>query len=266
MEISLRDDDINYFTSVEELKTVYDPIWKQVPVGLAVVPFQTGCQSGAIPESKKGTNQTYPVRENKELVEFLKRQIDLGNVRILQHGYSHEDFDGGWEFEACPNPQERVEEGRKALESTFETEITTFVPPHNSLSRRCAKAVIGEGLNILTAFGHWPWERPLSVSNLLNFLRLSGFRVRYGKQRRYRNSLDFKSHSEHPSYNLTRKTQTDQIDAGLRFTKQHEGSACIAYHYWELLEFDLLDEFHDLIQRWFGKNGVEFVTDEVILG
>jgi len=262
MQILLRDDDTNYFTSVEELRRVYEPIWDDAPAALAVVPFQTGCKSRAIPAEMRESTETHPIGENEELVSFLRTQIDRGRVRILLHGYSHEDFPDGWEFEKCPNPHERVREGKAYLEELFDTEISTFVPPHNSLSRQCAKAVADEGLDILTAFGHWPWERSISTQNLRNFLRLSAFRLRHGKDRRLPEKLDFGTHAEWPSYTLVEDVPAPEVATGLEFARKRRGDACVAYHYWELLQEDLLEDFHDLVHDWGQRKGVEFVTDE----
>lgn len=262
MQILLRDDDVNYFTSPDELEQVYAPIRDFGPASLGIVPFQTGCKSGAVPPRFRASDATYPIGENEELVEYIRSHIADGNVRIMLHGYSHEDFDKGWEFEACPDPRQRVREGKKYLEDVFDTEITTFVPPHNSLSRRCAKAVVDEGLDILTAFGHWPWERPITLRNVVNFARLASFRLRHGKRRRYYHPLRFESHHEHASYSLIEDTPISEVDEGLKFTYENDGSACIAYHYWELLDTDLLNDFQQLIDTWIRRTDVKFVTDE----
>jgi hypothetical protein len=262
VKLLLRDDDTNYFTSVDELREVYESIWDVAPVALAVVPFQTGCRSGAIPGDVRSSEEMYPVGENEELVEFLRPQIDRGRVSIMLHGYSHEDFTDGYEFEACPNPYRRVCAGKEYLEDVFDTTVNTFVPPHNSLSREGTAAVAEVGLNILTAFGHWPRERPRSAHNYYNFLKLVAFRLRHGKSKRYPCALDFPNHSELPCYSLVRDIPTESVRDGLSFTFESGGDASIAYHYWELLKYGLLDDLHNIVKEWSSREGVEFVTDK----
>ena len=51
---AIRDDDTSFFTSPEELDSVYSNYWGKVPISLAVVPF-------SVPEHRgRSFNSSYP--------------------------------------------------------------------------------------------------------------------------------------------------------------------------------------------------------------
>jgi len=263
--ILLRDDDINYFTSVENLEEVYSALWSRnnpVPVALAVVPFQTGCQSGAIPDHAEDSSELFPIGENEELVEYLRDRISEGSVSIMQHGFSHEDFANGFEFEACPNPAERLRRGRKHLEGVFNTEISTFVPPHDRLSRSATRAVANEGLDILTSFGYWPHRRPFTMRSANNFLKLAAFRLKHGETLRYPGRLSFNDHFEHPSYSFDRDVTDGMIKEGIDFTSRMNGTTCIGYHYWDLIDEGRISSFHGIVEYCLDDETVRLVFDD----
>ena len=108
MKIALRDDDTCYFTSPDELERVYGDVWHRVPVCLATVPFAVGYPRVGIPESEWHSGRRYPLEENQELVEWLRRRIAERRITIALHGYTHEDYPDGFEFQAAPDLDRRV--------------------------------------------------------------------------------------------------------------------------------------------------------------
>ena len=138
MKIALRDDDTCYFTSPDELERVYGDVWQRVPVCLATVPFAVGYPRVGIPEAEWHSGRRFPLDENHELVEWLRRRIAERRITIALHGYTHEDYPDGFEFQAAPDLDRRVMEGRAYLERVLHTPIRLFVPPHNALSKRAS--------------------------------------------------------------------------------------------------------------------------------
>jgi predicted deacetylase len=76
-------------------------------------------------------------------------RIAARRVTVALHGYTHEDYADGFEFQAAPDLERRVVEGRAYLERVLHVPIHVFVPPHNALSKRGLEAVSAAGLDIL---------------------------------------------------------------------------------------------------------------------
>jgi len=262
MKFAIRDDDINYFTQPEELEKVYDDIWDLVPTSLSVIPFVGGGETGAIPPEHWRSEKIFPLEENIELVNFLREQLSKGRISLTLHGYSHRDYHRGYEFEAGENLFAKVKEGKDYLEGLFDVGIKTFVPPHNSLSRAGAQAVIDNGLNILMAYSHWPWERPFEMANFINFSKVLWFWLRYGKSKRYPNTLCFSRHKEFGCYTLHPKMSLQELKKGLEFAMKRGGNFCLATHYYTLIEdshlLAILKEFVSYTKR-LGEGEIEYV-------
>ena len=262
MKFTIRDDDTNYFTKPADLEKVYNDIWDTTPVSLAVIPFVGGGKMGSIPPKYWQGDKVFPIGENEGLVEFLKEQIAKGRVSLMLHGYSHKDYPNGYEFEAGSDLFSKVKEGKGYLEELFGVAIKTFVPPHNSLSRRGAQAVIDNGLNILMAYSHWPWERPLETANFVNFARMAWFWLRYRKTKRYSKVLRFSRHKEFGCYTLHPTVSLRDLKEGLEFAMKEGGNFCLAAHYYTLVENNrllaILKEFISCTMV-LGRGEIEYV-------
>src|SRR4051812_1940274 len=164
MKFAIRDDDTCYFTDPAELERVYHDVWDRVPVCLATVPFAVGYERVGIPREHWHSGRAFPLEENRELVAALKELVAARRASIALHGFTHEDFPDGYEFEAAPDPERRLRDGLRHLNDTLGTDISVFVPPHNALSKRGLAAVGRAGLNILGSFLSFrpslrPWDR-----------------------------------------------------------------------------------------------------------
>ena len=149
MKVALRDDDTSYFTSPERLEAVYHDVWDRLPVALAVVPHAMGFADKAIPEAYWQAGRAFPLEENPAMVSRLRELAKAGRVTIAQHGFTHEDFPDGHEFQAAPDLETRLARGRAYLEQLIGVRIALFVPPHNALSKRGLAAVDEAGLHVL---------------------------------------------------------------------------------------------------------------------
>src|SRR5690348_16301234 len=152
MKVALRDDDTSYFTEPGRLEEVYHDVWDRIPVCLAVAPHAMGFADKAIPEKYWQAHRAYPLEENPAIVAELKALAAAGRVTIAQHGFTHEDFPDGHEFQAAPDLESRLVRGQAYLEQLIGTKIRIFVPPHNALSKRGLHAVSSSGLNLLGSF------------------------------------------------------------------------------------------------------------------
>jgi predicted deacetylase len=239
MKVAIRDDDACYFTRPEALERVYHDIWNDVPVCLATVPFAIGYERKGIPREHWSSGTAFPLDRNRELADYLKAHVAAGRVTIALHGYTHEDFAAGYEFQACPDPERRVREGLDYLQRTLATSISIFVPPHNALSRRSLKAVDDAGLNLLGSFLSFrPSLRPWDTWTPGNWWRVRRFRARTARRRAdrlvYPFVLRYRNHREFGCHSLIPGTTFDELKRGFDEARAHGGDFCIATHYWEV--------------------------------
>jgi hypothetical protein len=268
MKVALRDDDTCYFTSPEKLERVYGDVWDRVPVCLATVPFAIGYERKGIPEEHWHSGVSFPLEQNAALVPFLKQQIGAGRVTIALHGYTHEDYPDGYEFQSAPDPERRLAHGLGYLQETLATPITVFVPPHNALSKRGMAAVSGAGLNLLGSFLSFrPSMRPWDARTLQNWWRVREYRSASGRNKGdrfvYPHVLRYTKHSEFGCHSLIPGTTVEELMAGFEEARRAGGNFCIATHYWEVDQSikDVLMRVLDRIER---VPGVQFTTAEAL--
>ena len=239
MKFAIRDDDACYFTRPETLEGVYHDVWNDVPVCLATVPFAVGYERKGIPREHWSSGVAFALDRNPEMVAFLKQQLGAGRATIALHGYTHEDFASGYEFQACPDPDRRVREGLQYLQSTLDTIISIFVPPHNALSKRSLRAVDAAGLNLLGSFLSFrPSLRPWDVHTPLNWWRIHRYRSATTRTRRdrfvYPYVLRYRNHGEFGCHSLIPGTTFEELKRGFDEARARGGDFCLATHYWEV--------------------------------
>lgn len=266
MKVALRDDDTSYFTDAGKLESVYHDVWDRLPVCLAVVPHAMGFADKAIPERYWQANRAYPLEENAALVSELKALAAAGRVTIAQHGFTHEDFPDGHEFQAAPDLEVRLARGHAYLEGLLGTKIRVFVPPHNALSKRGLRAVSASGLNLLGSFLSFrPSMRPWEPHTLGNWWRVRSYRssTERAKSDRmiYPHVLRYRTHAEFGCHSLIPGTTLDELVAGFEEARRAGGHFCIATHYWEV-DAQLKDVLLRFLDHAAATPGVEFVAAE----
>lgn len=261
MKFILRDDDACFFTDPTELESVHSPHWNKVPVSIACVPFLKGAKVGGGDRNPETSDLIYPLGDNMKLVTFLREQQSSGRVSVMLHGWSHENVEGEPEFVNGANLSVKVRDGLRYLEDVLQSDIRTFVPPHNSLSSIGTSAVARERLDIFMAFSHRPSERPFGIDNMANFMRSSLLFLRYRRRRRWPRPYRFRDHRELGSYLINRSTDISEIEEAFWFTHRLGGDFCLAIHYWEILRDRLQEKLRHIIQLAVNTPGVECVTD-----
>lgn len=239
MKVALRDDDTSCFTEPERLEAVYHDVWDRIPVGLAVVPQAAGFVDKAVPQKYWDADRAFPLEENPALVSALRRHLEAGRVTVSQHGFTHEDFSGGHEFQAAPDIESRLARGQAYLEGVLETRVRVFVPPHNALSKRGLAAVSAAGLNLLGSFLSFrPSMRPWDVYTPANWWRVRQYRERTGRIKAdrlvYPHVLRYRKHAEFGCHGLIPGTTFDQLKQGFDEARAVNGHFCLATHYWEV--------------------------------
>jgi predicted deacetylase len=239
MKVALRDDDTSYFTDPARLESVYHDVWHRIPVCLAVVPHAAGFVDKAIPEQYWDAGRAFPLEENPALVNALGEHVRAGHVTIAQHGYTHEDFPDGHEFQAAPDLESRLARGQAYLERVLDTRIRVFVPPHNALSKRGLTAVSGAGLNLLGSFLSFrPSLRPWDLQTPGNWWRINQYRNKTGRTKADRlvfpHVLRYRRHAEFGCHGLIPGTTFDEVKRGFDEARAAGGHFCLATHYWEV--------------------------------
>jgi hypothetical protein len=239
MKVAIRDDDTCYFTAPGTLERVYHDVWDRVPVCLATVPCAIGYERAGIPPEHWRSGQAFPLAANRELVPFLKDAVARRRVSIALHGYTHQDYPHGFEFQAAPDPARRVKDGLRELGDTLGAPISVFVPPHNALSKRGLEAVSDAGLNLLGSFLSFrPSMRPWDRRTLANWWRVRAYRHSTGRSRAdqfvYPYVLRYPRHAEFGCHSLVPGTTVDALIAGFEEARRAAGHFCLATHYWEV--------------------------------
>lgn len=256
MKVALRDDDTCYFTSPETLERVYHDVWDRLPVCLATVPFAIGYERKGIPQEHWRSGEAFALEKNAAIVPFLKEQIGKGRVTIALHGYTHQDYPNGYEFQAAPDPERRVREGLKYLRTTLGAPIALFVPPHNAISKRGMQAVADNGLNLLGSFLSFrPSMRAWDLQTPGNWWRIRNYRAATGRTKRdalvYPHVLRYANHAEFGCHSLIPGTTVEELVAGFEEARKAGGDFCVATHYWEVDQKikDVLLRFLDYVER-----------------
>jgi predicted deacetylase len=239
VKVALRDDDTCYFTQPDDLERVYGEVWERIPICLATIPFAKGYRSPAVPRAYWDSGERFPLDRNAALVSRLRDLSAKGHVSIALHGYTHEDFPDGWEFQAAPDPDRRVREGLAYLTQLLDVNISIFVPPHNALSKAGHAAVREARLNLLGSFlSFHPAHRPFEPSTLPNWWRVQRFRARTGRSRRdpmvYPHLLRYRHHAEFGCHSLVPGTTLEDLVRGFNEAREEGGDFCLATHYWEV--------------------------------
>jgi predicted deacetylase len=239
MKVGLRDDDTSYFTEPARLEAVYHDVWHRIPVGLAVIPQAAGFVDKAIPEKYWDAGRSFPLDENAPLAASLRALVKAGRVTISQHGYTHEDYPDGHEFQAAPDLESRLAHGQAYLERVLDTRIRVFVPPHNALSKRGLRAIDAAGLNLLGSFLSFrPSMRPWDRRTPGNWWRINQYRNKTSRTKAdrfvYPHVLRYRNHAEFGCCSLIPNTTFDELKRAFDEARAAGGNFCLATHYWEV--------------------------------
>jgi predicted deacetylase len=266
VKVAIRDDDTCYFTAPEELERVYGDVWDQVPVCVATVPCAVGYERAGIPKEHWRSGIPFPIAQNRDIVAALRQWAAARRLTVALHGFTHEDFRGGYEFQAAPDPDRRVRDGIAHLTAALGRPISIFVPPHNALSKRGLAAVSAARLNLLGSFLSFrPTLRPWELRTLANWWRVRTVRARSGRSKRdrfvYPYVLRYRHHAEFGCHSLVPGTTEADLVNGFEEARRLGGDFCIATHYWEV-DATLKDVLRKVLDHCARYADVRFVAAE----
>ena len=147
--IVIRDDDISYFTRLDDFKKVHRLLLDEgIPFNAAVVPKVSDSvgddesgHEGFIPKKYAGKGRSYPVHENEELIALVR---SLDAIEIAQHGFSHEHLRPGVpEFadSDSSNIGRKLDEGKDILFKAFGVRPGFFVPPYDFVTQEALQEI-----------------------------------------------------------------------------------------------------------------------------
>ena len=257
MRFAIRDDDTSYFTRPEELDRLWGDFLPHVPVSLAVVPVSLEpFHLGDLERFYQGPDQ-HALRENRDLVNWLRTHLLDGSIAVMCHGYSHEYRRTGprhleQEYIWKPFDQLRREtrEGRRQLEATLGCPVTTFVPPGNGISSAGMAAVRSSFSNILTTL---PLRRPQDLTADWPHLAAYGRRLYYQIRHGIANPFgeDLRGLRLIPSVSVTARASWEEVRDTLLLCHRLNANFIAAVHYWEVDQRlkDLLWRLVELAER-----------------
>jgi hypothetical protein len=264
VQFIIRDDDLSYFTPVEEINNLYKDIWDTFPITFATVPYQKGSFTGHMPLNHWHTNETYPIGDNFELIDFINNKIENKQVDIVLHGIHHtyrfkghhiipELIDNIEDFEA------KLIEAKEYLEKLFNIDINAFVPPSNTMSVDIANTLIKNDFNLLNLPGVRRNTRKItSMKHQLARLQRIYFMIKH----RFDSPIPIidKNRWEVGGYALTPSMNIDTLKNAFLYAKDNGHPFVLATHFWEhkcilpdnptRTQYDVLKEFLDFVSGY----------------
>jgi Uncharacterized protein conserved in bacteria (DUF2334) len=232
MDFCIRDDDTSFFTSPDELESVYGEINRWGPISLAIVPFCRAGRSKGIPERYKEQWSVHPLHENPAIVSYLREGLAKGRYEAMLHGYYHDEPNGHEEFERGGDLERRVADGRKYLEDVLSTQVRVFVPPRNSIGRQGLRAIARAGLHLGGVAGiRRGWRLPAEAT-WKTWLRLRRWKHDGGTGIPW--VLDLGDHREIAGNPVTPTASLQKNRAAFDAALESDGVFCAATHYWEV--------------------------------
>jgi len=270
----IRDDDLSYWSRVEEIDLIYKPLFeKGIKVSFAVIPKAVRMyNAGDFDLMYQDEYSATFIGENVEIVKYIKNRIKEGLVEIMLHGYNHlyslkvgdmiyraskENIEylkqNGEKFEFIgeyigdyETLFEKTKKGKEYLEDLFEVKVKNFVPPSNQIDKEGVRAVYENNLNI-SGIMEKKFNREINFRSVAAYLKMARFKMKYPNLT-YPYIIDYKTHKELAGYAFTPSTDWERYENQFLFCKEHNLPFQIATHYWELKD-ELLDRYYDFINK-----------------
>ena len=173
MKFIIRDDDVNYHYSVNQLSQWYSGITDLCPISICIPAFIKGdfFYWNHLAENHIASDvndwlkddKVYPIGDNKELVDYIKQLMDKGQVSISMHGIYHRNdememgevknnFIRGAEFYTKRDYKDKLAEAKTYLSDLFELDVCTFTPPQNMINCKGLDALKVNNLSLCGDF------------------------------------------------------------------------------------------------------------------
>lgn len=237
IKIAIRDDDMNFFTRVEDIEYVYKD-FAGFPVSFAVVPHVLDISTvGACPDTK-GNKEPMDIALNTELIYWVKSKLKEGECDVLLHGINHsykfiESGARQAEMEWRDNELglvQLISSEKERLSHLFDYPISCFVAPSNKITKYCLNQVASSGLHFSGIIPFKP-NVNLTLKNLVNYAKRWWTRAVFHLP--YPGVLEYDNHKE---VNACILQTYDYLVKMFDFCCKHDYPMVINVHYWHLRE------------------------------
>lgn len=278
----IRDDDLSYWTSPNEIEKIYKPLFdKKIKVSFATIPFAVNMfNAGNFSTFYQDEDSQTAMSKNKEIVEYIKEKIDDGLVEIMLHGYNHLynfecdgviksatkenlqktrklnkkiNFLGEYNYQDYQTLYKKTKMGKEYLEDLFQVKIKNFVPPSNQINNDGVRAVVDNDLNISGLIGK-EYNREKTLKGAFTYFDRVMFSV-LNKGITYPKVANYGKHKELTGYALTPSTNWDRYEKQLEYCMKHNLPFQLATHYWEI-DGELKNKFYSFIDKAI-ENGMQ---------
>jgi len=285
----IRDDDLSYWTKVEDIEKVYKPLFdRKVKISFATIPFSVEMFSAGNRDIMYQYLDEKAISENKQIIEYIKEKIDDGLIEIMLHGYNHLysfecdgkvnfaikenlepcreqhkqiKFLGEYNYQDYESLNKKTKLGKEYLQDIFNVNIKNFVPPSNQIGKDGLKAIVNNNLNLSGLIGK-KYDRELTLKGLLTYIDRVKFAF-INKGITYPKIANFVKHKELVGYALTNSTNWDKYYKQLDYCNKNNLPFQIATHYWEI-DGKLQDEFYKFIDKALNSGMKSNLLKEVI--
>lgn len=249
VKLAIRDDDLNFFTKVDEIVEIYSSL-NDFPVSFAVIPTVLDVSTkGSCPETK-GNNTPKYIGDNLEICSWLRARVKEKKADILMHGITHQ-YKFRHSGEKMAEMQwrrddkdlvNRLTKMKLLMSELFDYDIRCFVAPSNKISSRCLKSVVDAGYQCISGIIPIKYNQKFTVTNFLNYIKRWFFRI--FTRLPYPGIL---SYSDHIEINACQLISYDYLVRMFDLCNKKGFPMVINVHYWSLRdkpkELQLLRDF-----------------------
>lgn len=229
MKFVIRDDDLNYFSTPDDIERWYADIFSQgIPVGFSTIPFVKGTSDVYVGNEAVGNDREYPVGENRALIDYILRNP---LIEIMQHGCTHETLNGVFEYQKKSGLFGETARGKQYLENIFKRAIGIFVAPHDQISNHGIRAIEAARLNLIRSKGSK--NCILRASYITVLLNMVGHLIAHGVRSReqmppYPYTIDVGKHRE--AFSIRLETNPKDLYRAIDFLAQKNGNMVMVTH------------------------------------
>ena len=256
LDIILRDDDINYFTTTSEIDEAYGNLLRKynLAVNFGVVPRIIPSITGCVPSRYWGVKKSYRIGENQQLVRYLVDGIRAQRFGIMMHGVTHEYVP----VRGVSKPEyyhvnygfDVLRTERKYLENLFRISINGFIPPGNYVRPTYYAMISKEFTYVFNVPSLLKNSRNLNIMNVWWWLRRAYshcFDLEYPHRKRLA-GYDIASIDLSP--NTDYKKLREKLNRYIK--SENKYLIVLATHYWEMGGFDyagesVAEKFHTFV-------------------
>lgn len=233
VKLAIRDDDMNFFTRVEDIEKIYKDI-DFFPVSFAIIPQVMDVSTyGNCPDTKGNTMPRW-VGDNQELMSWMKKNLEAGKCDALLHGITHQykvvngvrQSEMLWRNE--PELSNEIAHQKDILSAALNYPISVFVAPSNEISKFAINCVAANGLNY-SGIIPVDFKREMTMKNLSNYVKRWYYRLK--DRLPYPGVLEYSTHKE---INACAALSYDYLIRMYNYCERMQTPMVVNVHYWNL--------------------------------